>query len=292
MTIPQPTNQRVAETLRELADTLERMQSNEYRVRAYRTAASAVENADYSVSESVRGRIPEKIRSLPGIGPATASSIEEIVTTGKLGQLDRLKAEESPEDTFKSLPGVGTELAERIHQELGISSLEELEQAAHEGRLDHIPGFGRRRVKGLKEALNSILSRSARRREKMVADKKEYRPRPPIDILIETDREYRDKAESKSLPVIAPKRFNPEHTAWLPIMHTEKKGWRLTAMYSNTARAHQLGTTHEWVVIYYRRNGFEEQCTVVPYGKKSEGKLRVVRGRERESLEYQQTPVS
>ena len=47
---------------------------------------------------------------------------------------------------------------------------------------------------------------------------------------------YREKT-------IAPRRFNPEGNSWLPIMHTEMQGWRFTALYSNTARAHDLGKT-------------------------------------------------
>jgi hypothetical protein len=79
---------------------------------------------------------------------------------------------------------------------------------------------------------------------------------------------------------IAPRRFNPEGKAWLPIMHDEQDGWNLTALYSNTARAHELGATHDWVVIYYERDGSQSQATVVtPKSGPLQGK-RVVRGRE------------
>ena len=69
---------------------------------------------------------------------------------------------------------------------------------------------------------------------------------------------------------------------WLPILHTETGGWHVTAMYSNTARAHELGRTQDWVVIFYAREGDEGQCTVVT---ETQGPLlgrRVVRGRETE----------
>jgi hypothetical protein len=291
MTEHRPTNEQIADTLRKLAGLLELQRNNEHRIRSYRTAASVVEDADFPVAESVQTEGLERIRTLPGIGKGIAGSIREIVGTGRLGLLERLKAEHEPQQTFTAVPGIGGKLAERIHRELGISSLEELERAAHDGRLERVPGFGKQRVEGLKETLNSMLSRSARRRERRIAAETGGPGEPPIDILLETDREYREKAESGTLRTIAPKRFNPEGTAWLPIMHTRKKGWRLTAMFSNTARAHELGTTHEWVVIYYRRDGYEEQCTVVPYGKKADGRVRVVRGRERESLDYRKTPA-
>ena len=69
-------------------------------------------------------------------------------------------------------------------------------------------------------------------------------------------------------------------------MHVEREGWHFTVLFSNTARAHQLGTTRDWVVIYYDRDGAEGQATVVT---KQEGPLagrRVVRGRESACRRY------
>ena len=57
-------------------------------------------------------------------------------------------------------------------------------------------------------------------------------------------------AKQGKLPRIAPRRFNPTGDAWLPVLHTQRDGRHYTALYSNTARAHELGTTHDWVVIY------------------------------------------
>ena len=61
----------------------------------------------------------------------------------------------------------------------------------------------------------------------------------------------RNKAEAGQLPTIAPKRFNPEGKTWLPVLHSTQDGWHFTALYSNTARAHELGRTHDWVVVYF-----------------------------------------
>lgn len=85
---------------------------------------------------------------------------------------------------------------------------------------------------------------------------------------------------------IAPKRFNPEGKAWLPILHTSRDGWSFTVLYSNTARAHELDKTHDWVVIYYERDGREDQATVVTASHGTlEGK-RIVRSREAECERY------
>jgi putative hydrolase len=69
-------------------------------------------------------------------------------------------------------------------------------------------------------------------------------------------------------------------------MHTEQEGWSFTALYSNTARAHELGTAKDWVVLYFETLGLEGQCTVVTekFGP-LKGK-RVVRGREEECRDF------
>jgi putative hydrolase len=85
--------------------------------------------------------------------------------------------------------------------------------------------------------------------------------------------------------MIAPRRFNPERVAWLPVLHTELAGYHVTALFSNTARAHALGTTRDWVVITYEQTRGEGQCTVVTERRGALSGLRVVRGREAECLE-------
>ncbi len=108
---------------------------------------------------------------------------------------------------------------------------------------------------------------------------------PEQQILLAIDADYRRAAASNELRKIAPKRFNPRREAWLPVMHGMRDGWRFSALYSNTALAHQLGRTHDWVVIYYRRGDeAEEHATVVTEHRGAARGQRVVRGRETESV--------
>src|SRR5947209_1109609 len=65
-------------------------------------------------------------------------------------------------------------------------------------------------------------------------------PEPPIDELLDVDREYRERARSGSLRTIAPRRFNPLRLKWLPVLHTRRGTRDYSALFSNTARAHQL----------------------------------------------------
>lgn len=75
------------------------------------------------------------LEQLPRIGESLSASLEELIHTGRLQLLERLQGEVSPEDLFTTIPGIGEELAHRLHLELGLETLEELELAAHEGRL-------------------------------------------------------------------------------------------------------------------------------------------------------------
>ncbi len=79
----------------------------------------------------------------------------------------------------------------------------------------------------------------------------------------------------------------PEGKSWLPILHTSRGCWNLTALYSNTARAHELNRISDWVVIYaYNDRQAEQQCTVVTETRGPLRGQRVVRGREPECAAY------
>ncbi|RPH60923.1 MAG: DNA-binding protein, partial [Burkholderiales bacterium] len=85
----------------------------------------------------------------------------------------------------------------------------------------------------------------------------------------------------------APKRFNPEGKAWLPVQHATVDDWHVTALYSNTARAHELERVFVWVVIYFHRDAHPElQRTVVTETRGTLAGRRVVRGREAECRDW------
>ncbi len=279
-------NERVADMLDEVAQLLEAQSARNYRVRAYRRAADVVRALPIRVAKVAQSGGRKALAELPAVGKSIASSIDEIVHTGRLAMLDRLEGEVSPEALFMLVPGIGPELAERIHHDLHIDTLEELELAVHRGELEELEGFGRRRTQAVRQALASMLSRSARRAARRIGPTHTTfstappRHEPSVELLLRVDADYREHAEAGRLHKIAPRRFNPEGRAWLPIYHTEHEGWAFTALFSNTARAHRLGKTNDWVVIFFERDGDEGQRTVVTeYRGPREGQ-RVVRGRE------------
>jgi DNA polymerase (family X) len=244
-------------------------------VSAYRRAADTVAGLDEDVAALLEREGPD---ARPGIGSVLAHAIAQMVRTGRWAQLERLRGAVAPEQLFQSIPGLGPELARRIHEHLDVDTLEGLELAAHDGRLEQVPSIGPRRAAMLRAALARMLARTRRAWRQGGLE-------PEVDLLLDVDREYRDKAERGVLPKIAPRRFNAPGAAWLPILHTERGDWRFTALFSNTALAHKLGRVGDWVVIYFHQDsGAEGQRTVVTETRGRLAGRRVVRGREAECL--------
>jgi DNA uptake protein ComE-like DNA-binding protein len=277
MPIQSPTNQQIADALEQIADLLEQRDDNPFRVQAFRTGAKNVRATSTPLVELVEREGASALKQIEGIGQGLATTIFELIQTGRSSYLQQLRASQSPVETFQRVPGIGPQLARRINEQLGIDTLESLEQAAHDGRLQQVNGFGPNRVEAVRHSLASILRRSESGRRQ---------PRPPVDLLLEVDADYRRRAEADALPKLAPRRFNPNNEAWLPVMRTERAGWSMTVLFSNTARAHELQKTDDWVIIYYEKDGSESQDTVVTEtGGPLQGK-RVIRGRERECLQF------
>jgi len=275
-TSPPAFNLKAAEILRDCAELLRVQDANPFRVNAYNRAAETLESIAVDARDIIRDEGTDGLEKLPAIGHGLASAITEIACTGRLALLDRLRGTADPEALFRTVAGIGPSLAQRIHDELHIETLEALEIAAHDGTLTSLPGIGPRRAAAVRAGLAAILGRRSTRRGK--PDRT-----PSVATLLSIDEAYRKQAAAGKLPRIAPKRFNPGAQAWLPIMHTDQGGWHFTALFSNTARAHDLGRTHDWVVLYFYDGDHREgQCTVVT---ETHGPLRgkrIVRGREAE----------
>lgn len=285
------TNEEIADALEQISSLLEVQGASTFRVRAYLNAAVTLREMDAPVSEVLKSEGLKGLEALPNIGKSIASIISELFSTGRIALLKRLEGQASPEELFETVPGIGVRTAHRIHETLGIETLEELELAAHDGRLNRVQGLGRRKIQGIKDALSGILSRSSRRRahrlRRLEQEMKELSIyKPEVAQVLEVDQEYREKAARGLLRKIAPKRFNPSGRKWLPIYHTDRGKWSFTALFSNSPLAHKLGRIMDWVIIYYEIDGEEDQCTVVTEWHGQLKGRRVVRGRESECFEY------
>lgn len=273
-------NFRIARRLEEVAQILAAQKGNPYRVQAYRRAAESLRRLPRPAEEILRQEGEGGLRKLPGIGVRLARSIATLFITGRLPMLDRLRGEADSESLLASVPGIGKRLAGRLHHELGIDTLEQLEAAAHDGRLKGIPGIGEKKIAGIVDSLSTRLGRI-----------RPVRParnsvEPSIAEILSVDREYREKAAAGELPKIAPRRFNPQREAWLPILHTQRGPRHYIALFSNTARAHEMKKTKDWVVLSYNQRNREQQCTVITSQRGPLAGKRIVRGRETGCLEY------
>ena len=271
-------NRLAAERLREAAALLQQQGDNPFRVAAFRRAAENVAAFDRDLGEVFNEGDLAALDAIPGVGPGIAAALAEMIRTGRWTYLVRLRGGAEPHDVFCAIPGVGEVLARRLHETLGVESLEQLETALHDPTRKNVAGLGPRRLAMLRAALSEMLARIRPRRAEQAQE-------PRVDLLLDVDREYREKAESGQIPKIAPKRFNPRREAWLPILHTRRGHWHLTALYSNTALAHRLGKARDWVVLYFHSDGgAEAQRTIVTESRGALAGRRVVRGRERECL--------
>jgi len=275
-------NVEIARRLEEVADLLEAQHANPFRVQAYRRVAASIQHLPKPLIEIWREKGEEGLREVTGAGERLSTALRTLVTTGRLPMLDRLRGEADPVALLESVPGIGRALAERFHDEFGIDSLEELEAAAHDGRLADLAGIGKKKLAGIIDTLAARLGRV--RQSAHIQEEDE----PTVEELLDVDREYREKAASGELPTIAPRRFNPSGEAWLPILHTHRGERNYTALFSNTARAHQFGTIRDWVVLYYDGGMDERQVTVITSHWGNLAGKRIVRGRENECEQYYQ----
>lgn len=135
-------NREVAKLLREIADILE-MKDVEWKPRAYRRAANNIEALTEPVEE-VYGR--GELEDIDGVGEAIAEKVSEYLETGELEYYEKLK-EGFPADieALTAVEGVGPKTAGDLHEELGIETLEDLEEAAKKGEVAAIDGFGQKK---------------------------------------------------------------------------------------------------------------------------------------------------
>lgn len=275
-------NRDIAGRLDEVAEILAEQGASRFRVQAYQRAAATLRNLDRPVAEFFHAEGIDGLEQIPGIGTSIARSIRDILLHGRLAMLDRLRGEHDPIAVLMSVPGVGKSLAWKLHDELDIDSLEDLEAAAHDGRLAAVAGLGEKRLAGIRDSLAHRLNRVAVN----PPIRRTINAEPDVAELLNVDREYRREADAGNLKTITPRRFNPTAESWLPVLHTRRGDRHYTALFSNTARAHELQKTRDWVVIYGDGAQAEQRWTVIT---SSFGRLkgrRIVRGREEECAAF------
>ena len=287
----------LAGLLHEIATLLADQGASAYRIAAYQHASEMLKRFTTPIRDIFEWNGIPGLIALPTIGRSIAHRIEEYLQSGHIPLLDRLRGDETAERVFATLPGVGDKLSQRLHEQLGIESLPELLEAIDEGRLEQVAGMGRKRVRTIREVLLERLRHTEPRLaadplSATVADTRNPPSTVSVSEILDVDAEYRRLASAGKLPKIAPTRLNPDHDRWLPILHTQRGDRHYTAMYSNSRRAHELNTIHDWVVIYRDDPQAEGRWTAITSRFGHLRGYRIVRGREYECEELYLPPHS
>jgi DNA polymerase (family 10) len=247
-------NAEIAQIFNEYADLLEIQGANQFRVRAYRTAARNIADLSQSLADMVTQG--EDLSQLPGIGKDLSAKLADIVISGRLPQLEELE-KEVPAGLLDltRLAGLGPKRIGALYRELGITSLEQLETAAREQRIRELPGFG---AKTEQTILAEIKRKGGLRAEKRLKLASAQRlARPLLDYL--------QKARGvKRVEAAGSYRRRKETVGDLDILVTSSQGSAVMerlAEYEAVARVISQGSTRSTVVL---RFGLQVDVRAVP----------------------------
>jgi DNA polymerase (family 10) len=148
------TNAEIAAALEELGVLYELDGAVKYRVLAYSTAAKAIRESPVSVAElASAGRATE----IAGVGKTLAEKIDALLETGEIPAAVKLKAKFPPTlIEVTRVPGLGAKTARRLYEELGVASLEDLKEAADDGKIRELKGLGPKAEENLLAALERL----------------------------------------------------------------------------------------------------------------------------------------
>lgn len=155
-------NPEVAQVFDEVADLLELLGGNPFRIRAYRRAAVTVRDLAEPLAKVIADR-PERLTELPGIATDLAAKITTIVETGDL-PLRRELRRKVPTGLrqLMMIPGCGPKRAMILHKKLQVKSINDLRQAAAGHRISKLKGFGIKTEENIAKALEQLSSTSKR----------------------------------------------------------------------------------------------------------------------------------
>jgi DNA polymerase (family 10) len=158
--MPTAKNAEVADFLENIADLLELKGESTFRIRAYREAARNIEVQPEDITEIIR---KGKLCEIPGVGESIASKVREFLETGQSTYYEDLKKQVNPGlAQLIEVPGVGAKKAVIFYSNLGIDSVDKLEQAAREHMLAGLPKIGEKTEQNILEAIERLRQRSGR----------------------------------------------------------------------------------------------------------------------------------
>jgi len=151
----------VAKVFQDIADLLELKGENIFKIRAYQKAARAIEHYPRELEAMIEEG--EDLESISGVGEAIAKKTTELITTGKLGYYEGLKAEFPQGITnLLDIPGIGPKTANKLSNELGINSVDELERAINDGRVAQLFRLGEKAAENILHQIHALRRKDQR----------------------------------------------------------------------------------------------------------------------------------
>ena len=156
------TNEEIAELFENMATLLEMKGDTVFKIRAYQRAARTISQLSFPLEQAVRDEVD--LKKIPGIGKAISEKTQEYLNTGRVDAYERLLAE-LPDGvlTLMTIPGIGSKTAMLITQELGVSTIEGIEKAIHEGKVAALPRMGQRTADNILHHIHSLRTMDGRR---------------------------------------------------------------------------------------------------------------------------------
>ena len=147
-------NRQIAEIFESIADLSEMKGQQRYTIVAYQKVARTIGQWPVELEQMVHDK--EDLKEIPGVGDAIAKKIEQLVTTGKMESYEKLRAE-FPDGMLNVIrvPGVGPKTAKQLWDNLGVSTVEQLGEAARDGSLAAVPRMGEKKAGAIVRALES-----------------------------------------------------------------------------------------------------------------------------------------
>ena len=154
-------NEDIAQLFENLGILLELKGDSVFKIRAYQRAARTISNLSFPLTQAVEDGTD--LKQIPGIGKAINDKIHELLQTGRVSTYERVLAE-LPEGvlTLMDVPGIGPKTALLISQELGISTVDEVEQAIREGKMAALPRIGRKAAENILRHIQNSRTKNER----------------------------------------------------------------------------------------------------------------------------------
>ena len=246
-------NKKLAEIFERIADILEFLGDNIYRVNSYRRAAELIPGIQEDIEELWRRG---KLSKLPGIGSSMAQKIEEFLNTGTLKKYEDLR-KKVPEDLIDlmEVPGVGPKTLRAAYDRLGVRTKEDFMRVLRDGSLARLPGFGPKKVQNILKGLE--LWRSTRERIPLIE---------AYTIAQEVLEYMRGEEAVREISVAGSLRRMKETIGDIDILvSAERKDWAKVherfVSYPEVERVLAKGETKSSVVL---RNGRQVDLRTVP----------------------------